>query len=189
VPVAHAMPLPSLRRLLLLYARIGNLTFGGGDPTMAALQSELVSSKGWLSAEKYGLVYGLARITPGTNILAFCAGTGWELRGWLGAILAVFGATIPSAAVVVLLTAGYESVKHNTRAMAAIAETLAAAVGMMAVSAWQLVRPQLRRRSTLRAIVLVTASVLLSAGLRMSPITVLGLAALAGYFWRLPEQA
>ena len=55
---------------------------------MAALQSELVTRHGWLSREKYGLVYGLARITPGTNILAFCAGTAWELKGWPGAILA-----------------------------------------------------------------------------------------------------
>ena len=180
---------PSLRRLFLIYARVSNLTFGGGDPTTAALQSELVASRGWLSPEKYALVYGLARITPGTNILAFCAGTAWELKGWPGAILAVFGATVPAAIMVVLLTAGYESVKQNTRAMAAIAGTLAAAVGMMAVSAWQLVSPHLRRRRVLRAIVLVTASVLLSYGLRVSPVAVLGLAALAGYFWRVPEQA
>ena len=70
---------PSLRRLFLIYARVSNLTFGGGDPTMAALQSELVASRGWLSPDKYALVYGLARITPGTNILAFCAGTAWYL--------------------------------------------------------------------------------------------------------------
>jgi chromate transporter len=180
---------PSLRRLFVIYARVGNLTFGGGDPTMAALESELVASRGWLSPEKYALVYGLARITPGTNILAFCAGTAWELRGWPGALLAVFGATVPSAIVVVMLTAGFESVKQNTRAMAAVAGTLAAAVGMMAVSAWQLVAPQLRRRRVLRAVVFVAASLLLSYGLGMSPVAVLGLAALAGYFWRVPEQA
>ncbi len=180
---------PSLRRLFLIYARVSNLTFGGGDPTIAALESELVASRNWLSPEKYALVYGLARITPGTNILAFCAGTAWALRGWPGAVLAVFGATVPSAIVVVLLTAGYESVKQNTRAMAAIAGTLAAAVGMMAVSAWQLVAPQLRRPRVLRAVVFVAASLLLSYGLRMSPVAVLGLAALAGYFWRVPEQA
>ena len=176
----------SLRRLSLIYLRVSSLTFGGGDPTMAALQSELVTRHGWLSREKYGLVYGLARITPGTNILAFCAGTAWELKGFPGAILAVLGATLPSAAAVVLLTVGYEAFKQNARAMAAIAATLAAAVGMMAVSAWQLVRPDLRRERILRALVLVAGSLLLSYAFRMSPIWILGMAAIVGFFWRAP---
>src|SRR5438270_10873259 len=100
-----AMATPSLRRLLVIYMRASNLTFGGGDPTMAVLQSELVRRYRWLSPEKYGLIYGLARITPGTNILAFCAGTARELQGWRGAWLAVLGAMLPAAIMVVLLTA------------------------------------------------------------------------------------
>jgi chromate transporter len=179
----------SLRRLFLIYTRVNNLTFGGGDPAMAALQSELVTGHGWLTAEKYALIYGLARITPGTNVLAFCAGTAWALKGWPGAILAVVGASAPSAIAVVLLSAGYDSVRHNARAMAAIAGTLAAAVGMMGVSAWQLLRPHLNRQRIARALVLVTASLLLSYGLRMTPVAVLGLAALAGFFWQTPERA
>src|SRR5580692_118610 len=94
----------SLRRLSLICLRVSNLTFGGGDPTMAALQSELVTRHGWLSPEKYGLIYALARLTPGTNILAFCAGSAWDLKGWPGAILGVLAATVPSAAAVVLFT-------------------------------------------------------------------------------------
>jgi chromate transporter len=179
----------SLRRLSLICLRVSNLTFGGGDPTMAALQSELVTRHGWLPPEKYVLVYALARITPGTNILAFCAGAAWELKGWPGAILAVLAATVPSAIAVVLLTAGYESLQHNARALAAIAGTLAAAVGMMALSAWQLLRPHMRRRHALRALLLAATSALLSYRFRMSPIVVLGLAALAGFFWRAPERA
>jgi chromate transporter len=183
-----AMAPLSLRRLLLIYLRASNLTFGGGDPTMAVLQSELVGRHGWLPPEKYGLVYGLARITPGTNILAFCAGTAWELKGWRGALLAVLGATLPAAVAVVLLTASYQALQHNARAMAAIAGTLAAAVGMMAFSAWQLLQPHLRGRRAWRAITLAGGSVALSYGLGLSPIDVLGLAALAGFFWHAPEH-
>ena len=76
------MPQPSLRRLTSIFFRVGNLTFGGGDPTMAALQSELVATRRWLDEEQYGLIYGLARITPGTNLLAFCAAAGWLIAGW-----------------------------------------------------------------------------------------------------------
>src|SRR5579872_3489231 len=66
----------SFKPFLWIFLRVGNLTFGGGDPTMAALQSELVHTRGWLTAEQYALIYGLARITPGTNLLAFSAASG-----------------------------------------------------------------------------------------------------------------
>ena len=39
------MPPVSLKRLTWIFVRVGNLTFGGGDPTMAALQSELVVTR------------------------------------------------------------------------------------------------------------------------------------------------
>src|SRR5262245_21939305 len=115
---------PSLSRLTLIYLSIGKLTFGGGDPTMPALQSDLIFARGWLPPEKYGLIYALARITPGTNLLAFCAGCAWQLLGWGAALAGVVVVTVPSAAIVVLLTKGYEAWKSNPLAMAAIAGTL-----------------------------------------------------------------
>lgn len=185
--VATMLPV-SLVRVFLIFLRIGNLTFGGGEPTMAALQAELVSTHRWLSPDRYGLVYALARITPGTNLLACCAGAAYELLGWVGAIVAVAAVTVPSAAVVVLLTAGYQVWKSNPLAMAAIGGTLAAAVGMMATGAWQLLRPQLARGRRLRAIAIFGASLLLSLRLDVSPIPLLGLAALTGFFWRVPVE-
>jgi chromate transporter len=179
---------PALPRLLYTYFRIGAVTFGGGNPTMAALQSELVTRYRWLSAESYGVVYALARITPGTNLLAFCAGTAWYLLGWRGAVAAVAAVTLPAAAAVVLLTLGYQSWRANPWALAAIGGTLAAAVGMMGAAAWELIRPQLRAGRWLQCVVMVPLSVLLSFRFAVSPILVLLLAALAGLLWRPPDQ-
>ena len=64
----------SLRRFALLCLRVANLTFGGGEPSMSVFFRELVVSRDWLTRERYALIYSLARATPGTNILAFCAG-------------------------------------------------------------------------------------------------------------------
>jgi chromate transporter len=181
----------SLGRLTGVFARVGNLTFGGGDPTVAALYSELVTSRRWLAPETYGLVYALARITPGTNVLAFCAGAAWELAGWAGALLAVLAATLPSAVCVVLLTLGYEAWKHNAVAMAAIAGTLAAAVGLMATSAWQLLAPSIATRdwrSMARGLMIAGAALWLPLQFHTSPVAVLGLAALAGFLWQEPKQ-
>jgi chromate transporter len=174
-----------------VFVRVGNLTFGGGDPTMAALYSELVTTRRWLAPEAYGLVYALARITPGTNLLAFCAGAAWEIAGWAGALLAVLAAAVPSAACVVLLTLGYKAWQHNAVAMAAIAGTLAAAVGLMATSAWQLLAPSLAARDwrrAVRALAMAGAALWLPLRFGMSPVAVLGLAAVAGFLWQEPKQ-
>ena len=176
---------PTLARLTWLHLRVGNLTFGGGDPTMSALQAELVARYGWLAPEKYGLIYALARVTPGTNLLAFCAGAAWQLLGWRAAVLAVAAVSLPSAVVVLLLTQGFDAVQGNRGAMAAVVGTLAAAVGMMAAGAWLLAGRRLLSRRWKRALVFVAGAVALSlAGL--SPVPVLALAAVGGALWREP---
>jgi len=153
---------------------------------MAALQSELVMSRGWLTAEQYALIYGLARVTPGTNLLAFSAASGWVLLRWVGALASVLAVTVPPAMIVVLLTGGYEAWNSNRLAMAAIGGTLAAATGMMATSAWQLLAPQLKTGRWLRAAVIFLAALAASLRFGVSPIAILGLSALAGLFWWAP---
>jgi chromate transporter len=182
------MPPASLKRLTWIFLRVSNLTFGGGDPTMAALQSELVLTRGWLNEEQYALIYGLARITPGTNMLAFGAGAAWTILGWLGALCAVLAMTIPAATIVVLLTQGYQAWNSNALAMAAIGGTLAAASGMMATSAWMLLVPQIRPGRRLRTAVIFVTSLVLSLGFSMPPVQVLALAALTGLIWRVPSD-
>src|SRR5215831_12544127 len=138
--------------------RLASVTFGGGNPTMAAMHTEMVVARKWLTSEKYAIAYALARITPGTNMLAFCASTAWELLGWPGAIAAVLAASVPAGIIVMLLSEGYDAVRANALAMAAVAGTLAAAVGMMGTAAWELLRPYLDRRRWLHAAVIAGVS-------------------------------
>ena len=177
-------------RVALLFLRAGTFTFGGGNPTMAALFTDLVTVRRWITAEQYGLVYALARLTPGTNLLAFGAGVAWLIAGWIGAAMAVFGMSAPAAVMAVLLTGGYEVLKQNSVAMSAIAGILAASVGLMAASAWQLVGPHLAVRDwrrIVRALVLSAGALVLARSLQMPPVQVLLLAAAAGFCWQEPS--
>jgi chromate transporter len=175
---------PPLRELTGVFLRAGNLTFGGGDPTVAALHRELTARRGWLTQDHFGLAYSLARITPGTNLLAFCAGAAWFLRGWPAAVAAVLAVTVPSAVLVVWLTHAYEFSRTNALAAGAIAGVLAAAVGMMVAAAWVLARPHLGGRRTARTLFLVLVPAALTWKFAVSPVYALVLAALAGFFWK-----
>src|ERR1051326_3961386 len=178
----------SLSRMAVLFLRAGTLTFGGGNPTMAALYNDLVSARGWITAEQYGLVYALARLTPGTNLLAFGAGVAWQISGWSGAVLAVLAMSVPAAFCTVLLTIGYDVWKQNAVAMSAIAGVLAASVGLMVSSAWQLIGPHFKTRDwrrILRTVTIAAGAFLLALRFDMPPVEVLLLAAVAGFL--LPE--
>ncbi|MCA2963362.1 MAG: chromate transporter [Acidobacteriaceae bacterium] len=64
--------------LTALFFRSGSLTLGGGSSIQAVLQREMVERRRWLSEAEFGLIYGLARFTPGTNVLACTAARGWR---------------------------------------------------------------------------------------------------------------
>jgi len=147
---------------------------------MALLQREL-TGRGWITRKDFALAYSLARVTPGTNVLAFCAATGARVLGFAGAAAAVLAVTIPSAILIVLLTRGFETWRTHPAALAAIAGTIAAVSGMMWASVWTLVRPYFGWR------VLFAAAAFLAAWkFHVTPVPIILIAALAGYL--APEK-
>jgi chromate transporter len=179
---------PSLLELSAVIFRIGNFTFGGGNPTTAALQREMVERRRWYDTLQFGLCYGLARVTPGTNLFAFSTASGWLLRGWQGALVTLLMISIPSYVLVCLVTIGFDSWSRNRFFQSAIAGALAASVGALLASFWLLVRPYLDRPHLLQTIVILLSSIALSFLAGWSPVLVLLLAGVAGFFWKEPAK-
>ena len=183
------MAAPTLRQLTGAFLRIGNTTFGGGLPTIAALQRELVEENHWLSWEDYALAFSLARVTPGTNVIAFCAAAGARILGIRGALAAILAETAPSAVLAVLMTQGYETWRSNAWVMAGVAGTIAAVAGMMWASAWYIVRPYFTDvGSALRGSLIALGAFFAFWKLGLGPVTVIGLAAVVGLLWKEPAS-
>jgi chromate transporter len=175
----------SLAPVTRAFLRIGNTTFGGGDTTQAALQREFVDRQGWITQEDYAIAFSLARITPGTNVVAFCAAVGARVAGWRGALAGVLAETAPSAAIAVLITWGYQAWRGNSWVLAAIAGASAAVAGMMFASVWLLVRPHLKSRPrALRAVLFFAAAFIAAWKFRVTPLPIIGAAALTGFLWK-----
>src|SRR6185437_9492058 len=85
--------------------------------------------------------FSLSRVTPGTNVIAFCAAAGARILGIRCAMAATLAETAPSAVLAVLMTQGYETWRSNAWVMAGVAGTIAAVAGMMWASVWYIVRP------------------------------------------------
>jgi chromate transporter len=188
----RAVRRPSLARLTWLFLRVGNTTFGGGYASIAAFQRELVEREKWITHDDFALAFSLGRLTPGTNIVAFCAATGWRILGIPGAVGAVLGETLPSAVLAVLITQGYESGSSNPLAMAALGAMSAAVVGIMWAAAWLLTRPYLGGSAldparTVRAVLVTGGAFLAAWKFGITPIPILAVAALAGSLWKSGE--
>ena len=176
------MSKPRLSETARLFFRVGATAFGGGDPTIAILQREFYRRE-WLSPDQFAIAFGLARLTPGTNVLAFCAAAGWYLMGVLGAITAVLGLTIPSSVLVVWLTRAWELGVDYPMARAVIGATVAAAVGTMIGASAMLVRQQCSRRTWLPPILIAAGAFVLFRVVGLSPLQVIAIAAVTGFFW------
>ena len=179
------MTRPRFTSLTALFFRVGVSVFGGGDPTIATLQREFYR-RDWLSPEKFAIAFALARLTPGTNVLAFCAAAGWYLLGIAGALAAVLSITIPASVLVVWLTRAYDLTAHSRLALSVANALLAAAVGTMIGAALILVRSQSKRGRWVRPVVISTGAFLLAFAVKLTPLQVIGVAAVAGFFW--PES-
>lgn len=157
-------------QFLLEFARAGNVTLGGGQPMIAELQRRVITERRWLPPEDFGLLYSIARITPGTNILAFIAAMGARLRGTSGGVVAVVAGSLPAAVVIWLMAVFYDTWAANPWVAAAMAGAMAAVVALILSSAWQLFSP-LRRRPLLVA--LAVAALVLGVTNQLSPVVIL----------------
>jgi len=171
---------PRLLQLADVFCRYANFTLGGGSATVAVLHRELLDKRRWLSPDNFNLCFALARLTPGTNLLAFCAGVGWLLRGTAGAIIALLAASIPCAIIVVVATALLSHWQENHWAQAAIHGAIAAAVAITVKTCWTIAHPYFKGHARLRVAVMAAAAFSLYVWLSIPALDVLLLAGVVG---------
>ena len=187
----HAEPdvvTPSLPQLAGVFARYANTTFGGGSATIAALEQQVVKQRRWLRADEFDLSYALSRLTPGTNLLAFCTAAGWTRRRWRGALVALLASSLPCSLLVVLVTVFYAQLLGTTWFHAALSGALAAAVAIMGSTAWVFAEPH-AKAAPWKAAVIVPLTIGLQLGIGLSPVTILLLSAVIGVAWPVPTAA
>ena len=171
---------PGLARIAEVFARYANFTLGGGSATVAVLHREIHDKRGWVDEADFALCFALCRLTPGTNLLAFCTGIGWLLHRLRGAVVALLAGSIPCTAIVVVATALFSQWQDDRWAQAAIHGAIAAAVAITVKSCWTIARPHFRSGARLRVALVGGAAFVLYAWLAVPPIQVLVGAAAVG---------
>ncbi len=179
-PNASGQDRPNLAQIADVFVRYGNFTLGGGSATVAVLHREVLEKRRWLTSDQFALSFALARLTPGTNLLAFATGVGWLLRSFPGAVVALLAGSIPCALMVVIATGLFHHWQDNPWARAAIHGATAAAVAITVKTGWTIVHPHFKGRARLRVVLVATVAFALYVALKIPAIDVLLLAAAVG---------
>lgn len=175
---------PSLGQLCRLLLKHAAFTVGGGSVTTVALERDFVEGEKWLSRDRFRTIYGLARLTPGTSILALTTGLGWDFYRWPGALLGLVCAAIPGSILAALLAAGYQEIYRNEIARRFMAGGAAAVCGFIAASVVKMIQPYLGADQRLGTAVIFVAVLAVSL-LGVSPFPVFVGLGVLGYL--LPD--
>ena len=174
---------PSLRDITWLVLYDVNRTLGG-LASMELLRRSL-GARGWLSDEGHALFVAISRLTPGTNILAYCVALGWQLAHWRGALVSLAAASVPASILIALLSATLARVDEQPIVRAVIAVALIVATLLVLSAAWNLLKPYVRGTNAIRAGI-IAAMVVVLVLMGVTPIRILLVAAILGVVMASP---
>ncbi|WP_328802192.1 chromate transporter [Saccharibacillus alkalitolerans] len=136
-------PFKLIGQIFAVFLKIGPSTFGGGYAMLATIEREIVHKKGWMDDEEMGDMVSIAGSAPGGVAVNSAAFIGYRLGGVLGALAAVIGITLPTLAIVLMLSLTYSAFKENAKVEAALQGVHASVVALILVAAWKMMRSSL----------------------------------------------
>ena len=176
----------SLREIAWLVFYDVNRTLGG----LASMEllRRTFGARGWLTDEGHALLVAVSRVTPGTNILAYCVALGWQLAHWRGALVALAAASVPASILIALLSATLEQVDQHPVVRMVIAVALIIATVLVLSAAWNLLRPYVKGTNAVRTAIIAAVTVVLVV-MRVTPIRILLVAAILGVVMASPAAS
>jgi chromate transporter len=85
--------------LILVFAPLSLISFGGGQAIIADMQHQTVDIQHWMTGREFVDIFAVSRAAPGPSTL-IAALIGWQVAGFLGAVVATVAIYLPSSLVV-----------------------------------------------------------------------------------------
>ncbi|AIQ40787.1 chromate transporter [Paenibacillus sp. FSL R7-0297] len=101
-----------LWELLLIFIRVGLVSFGGGYAVITLIQRE-VSDKGWMDSGAFQEIVALAGMAPGSIATNTATLIGYSQAGMGGAIAATAGIILPSLIIVICIAVFFLKLQSN----------------------------------------------------------------------------
>jgi chromate transporter len=93
--------------LILVFAPLSILSFGGGQAIVADIQYQTVEVHKWLTNSEFVDMFAISRASPGPSTL-IVALIGWHVDGLAGALVAVLAIFVPSSILVYVASSWWQ---------------------------------------------------------------------------------
>lgn len=90
--------------LLLVFMKIGVITFGGGYAMIPIIEREVTEKKKWLTKDEIIDVIAISESTPGPIGICCATFVGYQTAGLTGAIFSTVGSVIPSFVIIYIIS-------------------------------------------------------------------------------------
>ncbi len=121
--------------VLWVFLRLGLTSFGGPVAHLWYFHAEFVQRRRWLAEQDYADLVALCQFLPGPASSQFGIAVGLGRAGWLGALAAWVGFTLPSAVLLIAFALGLEALA-GPLASWAIHGLKVVAVAVVAQAVW-----------------------------------------------------
>jgi len=129
---------PAVRDLVIVFLRIGLMSFGGPAAQIALMHRELVERRSWLTEDDFLRGLSFCMLLPGPEAMQLCTYTGWRLCGMRGGLLAGLLFVLPGALVIGLLAWVYLAYGTVPAVQAAFTGIKAAVIVIVLQALWRL---------------------------------------------------
>ncbi len=123
-----------LAQLFLTFFKIGIFTFGGGYAMLALIQQE-ITSRGWMTAQEFVDVVGIAEMTPGPIAVNAATFVGYRLVGMQGALVATSAVVLPSLISVLAVSKFWDKYQNSRGVQWGFAGIRPVVVGLVGAAA------------------------------------------------------
>lgn len=147
--IQRSQSIKMLVQLFAVFLKLGPSTFGGGYAMITAIEREIVDKKRWLKPDEVANMVSVAGSAPGGVAVNSAAFVGYRLAGVPGAIIAVTGITLPTFAIVFILSIFGMMFKEIPKVQAALKGVHAAVVALIIVAAFKVGKTSIIDSATL----------------------------------------
>ena len=98
---------PSLFEALMVWWKIGILSFGGPAAQIALMHRMVVEERNWLTEKQFLNALNFCMLLPGPEAMQLATYAGWRLHGVIGGLIAGGLFVLPGAVVIALLASIY----------------------------------------------------------------------------------
>jgi chromate transporter len=177
----------SALEVLLAFLKLGLTSFGGPVAHLGYFRAEFVERRRWLDERSYSDLVALCQFLPGPASSQVGLAIGLTRAGWLGALAAWCGFTLPSAIALIVFAYG---IAHwgALAGSGAVHGLKVAAVAVVAQAVWGMAKSLCPDRAR-AAVAVVAALLVLVLPTALSQVIAIGIAGLVGWrMLKLPPQ-